>query len=285
MVNVTWTTNEVTDSHLCVRKTGTSTWSMAGDLEYTQSHSVVIANLDAATEYQVMVDSSDVAGNATIAAPVLFDNVVTPAFGVEVTQSGTQLSWTVDYEDSVVSYQIVNAMTNQIIATVAARGGSGNNYAINLPAGVTANIIAIDASGYKQTFSVVDGSQVQVVYHLKQGWNLLAAFGEDSQLDQLKETTSGPLWIWTGNSYEAVEIPTVTQGYWVYADQAVDVTVSATKVEADINLQNGWNLVGPTGNTTLPGEANTAFGWDNTYHRILNDGYLIQGIGYWLYKE
>ena len=83
--------------------------------------------------------------------------IVTPAHGVEVILNGTTLSWSVDYEDGVVSYTIeqnVNG-TWATLTRVAATGENNAEYSLTVTEDGEYRIIAIDASGSSETFPAV----------------------------------------------------------------------------------------------------------------------------------
>ncbi len=205
---------------------------------------------------------------------------VTPAIGLEVSQEGSEFSWSVATEIGVKEYQVVNAATGEVVEVVVAGNGS---YSVTLPEGVEAKLVVVDNSGYRQTFLPADGNIVKVVYDLKEGWNLIAMPGENADISELKDVTVGGIWAWNGAAYETTETPAACQGIWIYAPKTVQAIVTAEKSDVELSLQPGWNLVGPKENITVPEAALTVYGWNETYEQILNDGIMVQGIGYWIF--
>ncbi len=207
--------------------------------------------------------------------------IYTPAIGLEVVLTGTELSWTVGDESGVKEYQVVNAATGELIEVVVAGNGS---YSVTLPEGVEAKLVVVDNSGFSQTFLPADGNIVKVVYDLKEGWNLIAMPGDNAETTDLQKATAGDFWAWNGSAYETTENPAACQGIWVYAPKTVQAIVTAEKSDVDISLQSGWNLVGPKENITVPETAHTVYSWNETYQEIADENaVLIQGIGYWIF--
>ncbi len=207
----------------------------------------------------------------------------TPAIGLEVAQTGIELSWTVEEEIGIKEFQVVNAATEEVLETIVATGEG--SYSTTLAKGVEAKLVVVDNSGYTQTFVPADGNKVKAVYDLSEGWNLIAMIGDNADISALKGVTEGDIWTWDGTAYEKVAAPKACQGLWVYASKPVQAVVTADKSDADISLQSGWSLVGPTENMEIPEEAHTVYGWNDIYQNIAaEDGILIQGIGYWIFS-
>ncbi len=210
------------------------------------------------------------------------DNSLTPAIGLEVVQTGTELSWTAEDEVGVKEYRVVDAATGEILEVVVAGNGS---YSVTLPEGIEAKLVVVDNSGYTQTFVPADGNIVKVVYDLKEGWNLIALPGDNADITALKDVTVGDFWTWNSTAYEKAVAPATCQGIWVYAPKVVQTIVTAEKSDAEIILQSGWNLVGPKENISVPKAAYTVYSWNETYQNIATeDGVLLQGVGYWIFS-
>ncbi len=209
-----------------------------------------------------------------------YNETVTPAIGMTVAQDGNLLSWTVDAEVGVKEYQIVDAATGEVVEVVVAGNGS---YSTTLPEGVEAKLVVIDNAGYAQTFIPDDGNILKVVYDLKEGWNLIAMPGDNADVANLKDVV-GDFWAWNGIAYEATDAPKACQGIWVYAPKAVQTVVTTEKSDAEIELNSGWNLMGPKENIKVPDTAHTVYGWNETYQELLEGGTMIQGIGYWVFS-
>ena len=215
----------------------------------------------------------------------LTEAIATPAYGVEVVKEGDSLNWTVDYEDGVVSYRIEKKIGESwnTVTAVAATGEVNSTYSVVVGEGEF-RIVAIDASGFSQTFGVTDANVVDCFIDIKSGWNLISVPCENADLASLKSL--GTLWCWDGKGYVEVEEPQAMQGLWIFTDAATELNLKGNCIEnANVNLTSGWNLVGPAANCQLP-EGLTAFTWDGAYNALLNDGKgLITGQGYWIYSD
>ncbi len=207
---------------------------------------------------------------------------VTPVVGMEVTQEGKTLTWSVESEDGVKEYRIVDLKTGELIAIVTAGEGS---YVYELPSDALVKIIVVDESGFKQEFIPENGNRVNAVYDLTAGWNLIALPGNNPDLSELNRRISGDIWRWNGEAYEVVEKPVVGEGLWVYSEIADKIVISADKNSSpNVEFELGWNLVGYPVNTPVPDEASAVYSWSDHYQAIADlDGVLIQGVGYWIF--
>ncbi len=250
-----------------------SAFALGNSAENTNSYGMFSGEIDEVRIYNRALTTEELADP--------FKPVVTPAIGLDVSQEGSEFSWSVATEIGVKEYQVVNAATGEVVEVVVAGNGS---YSVTLPEGVEAKLVVVDNSGYTQTFLPADGNIVKVVYDLKEGWNLIAMPGENADISALKDVTAGGIWAWNGAAYETTETPAACQGIWIYAPKTVQTIVTAEKSDVDISLQSGWNLVGPKENITVPETAHTVYSWNETYQEIADDNaVLIRGIGYWIF--
>ncbi len=219
--------------------------------------------------------------NAT--GEIALKGVLTPAIGIELIQTGTELTWYVEEEIGVKEYRIVDVDGNELANPVQA-GGSGS-YTVILDSAAEARLIVVDNSGYTQTYVPADGNIVKVAYNLNQGWNLIAMPGANADISALENATVGRIWSWNGVAYESVEIPTAGNAVWVYAPATAQVIISAEKVATELSLNPGWNMVGPTVNTEIPADAHSVYSWNDTYQKVVDeDNVLLQGVGYWIFS-
>lgn len=209
-------------------------------------------------------------------------DVLSPAYGVEVVQSGKEFAWTVEDEISVRLYKIVNADTGAVLETVQAEGL--DYYAVTLPEGVNAKLIVVDNTGYEQDFFPEDGDINITPYKLKKGWNLISITSENADLRPLNAATTGAVWGWTGSAYEVVDSAKPTDAVWVYANRDIEVVVFGYKSTAKIALSSGWNMCGPVENSQVPDDAVGVYSWDSIYTEIADrSATLIEGVGYWIF--
>ncbi len=211
------------------------------------------------------------------------DKDLSPVIGMEFEQTGNQVTWSVEDEIGVKEYRVVNSETNEIVATVQA-DGSGD-YSLTIDEATSVKLVVVDHSGFEQTFYPTDGNSEVIAYDLVEGWNLITVVSDDADLKNLVNATTGDFWSWTGDSYEITDNPKPTEGIWVYAPQATQVTVSGQKATATMHLQPGWNLTGPIQNCLIPAGAEFIYSWDEMYKALAEDQEtLIRGVGYWIYS-
>ncbi len=207
------------------------------------------------------------------------DYIFTPVLGMEITQTGTELTWTIEEEVGVEKYLVIDSITGELIATVLADGST--NYSITLPEGVNAKLVVVDNSGFKQTFYPENGNLITTAYDLAEGWNLIAITGDNADLSNLPTQ----MWTWKNSAYELMTNPTPTQAVWVYVTKAYQATVTAEKSDKGIELTQGWNMVGPVENTPVMDDALIIYGWSDSYQQVLeSSNTLLQGVGYWIFK-
>ena len=209
------------------------------------------------------------------------NNIFTPVVGLELVQTGNELTWTLEGEIGVIKYQVINAETGELIEEIDATGKS--SYTTTLPDGVKAKLVVVDNHG-SQTYFPMDGNIVTTPYELVKGWNLIAITGDKADISKLESVAIGPLWAWNGSNYVRTTAPTATQAIWIDSVKETTVNVSAEKSEAKVTLNTGWNMVGPTNNESIPKGAMSVFTYDDTYNAITEqDKLLIRGVGYWIF--
>ncbi len=215
---------------------------------------------------------------------VTVGSVITPAIGLELSLEGTELVWTVEDEVGVKEYRIINAATKEVLEVVLAV--DADFYSVEVPEGVEVELVVVDESGFSKPYAPTDGNVKIEIYDLAEGWNLIAITSDDADLETLKDETVGVLWGWNGFAYEVTETASATDAVWVYSPIAKQVYVSGTKSDTKINLNLGWNMVGPVTETEVPAEAASVFSWgDKIYNTIAEEqGVLIGGKGYWIFS-
>lgn len=208
-------------------------------------------------------------------------DVITPALGVDVKQTGTLVEWSVEEELDVKEYQLVNVETGDVVATVIADGS--NAYSVTVEEGVVVELVVVDNNGDKQSFTPADGNIVSNTYELVEGWNLIATTGDNADLSEVEAATAGTMWSWDGSQYVASDAQDAFTGVWVYATEAASVTTTAIKAGSTLTLQPGWSLAGPANNVNRSEDV-TVFSWTSKYDEVL-DTYdaLIKGQGYWFF--
>ena len=133
---------------------------------------------------------------------------------------------------------------------------------------------------------------------LKKGWNLISipTSTEQSITELFAEVMTGNLWY---QKDQILQIATVLEpkvGYWLYSRTGGSIEILGEDVgnSAD-ELQNGWNLVGPIGNTVIDSANFSAvlhpscafrepiWTWNGT--RFVSASSLTPGRGYWVFRE
>lgn len=213
----------------------------------------------------------------------VIDDSLTPALGLKVQQIGNQLIWTVEREVDVREYLVMDVQTGTIYAALTATGQ--NQYQATIPAGAQVQLVVVDHSGFHQTFLPQNAGKVSVSYDLQAGWQMLALPGEDADLSALTALVGDNLWIWTGTDYQKTQQIEPTQAFWIYLEEPATPTITANASNRPIELKSGWNMVGPVENCEIPAAADAVYSWDQIYQNILEQGVLIQGIGYWIYVK
>ncbi len=211
------------------------------------------------------------------------DPTLTPVLGLEVTQTGSTLTWSVTDEIDIKEYHIINVTTNELINVVLA---GELNYSYELESGVQVKLVVKDNSGLADTYYPTNGKVESVEYNLTAGWNLITIVGENADLSALKAVVGNQFWAWDGSAYEVVTNPEPTQAIWVYSPMASDATITVEKSDATIELIQGWNMVGPVNNCKTPETATFIYSWNNIYQEVIkNDDMLIRKVGYWIFSQ
>lgn len=209
------------------------------------------------------------------------DGTVTPAIGLEVTQTGIELEWSVEDEIDVKEYQVW--ADGSLYETVQAQGA--DSYTVKIPKNADIILKVVDKSGFVKPYIPADGNIVTERYELKQGWNLIAITSDNADLETLTAETVGAIWGWNGKIYTVIDSVNATDAVWVYAPTAKTVDVTGTKSDAKIKLNVGWNMVGPISDDYLPEGAGTVYAWDKVYDEIAGKSkLLIGGKGYWIFS-
>ncbi len=276
------------DSEIAVapNKQNTNNTEATFDLSRHKGQKVYFRLVDESTDHWgfKQIDDFSIEGTVDEAATTTRRNTITPAIGLEVSLTGTELVWTVEEEVDVKEYRVVNAETKAVLEVVVAVGA--DFYSIKVPEGVEVELVVVDKSGFSKSYAPEDGNVKIEIYDLTEGWNLIAITSDDADLETLKDETVGVLWGWNGSGYEVIETAKATDAVWVYSPIAKQVYVSGTKSDAGITLTAGWNMVGPVTETEVPAKADTVFGWGNEiYDTIANEqAVLIGGKGYWIFS-
>ncbi len=104
----------------------------------------------------------------------------------------------------------------------------------------------------------------------------------------------GPVWEWRDGQYHAASHIVPGRGYWLYnGGGPTNVQIAGNHVDLAMDVQPGWNLVGPTGalNAMIPvSTLRHSLGVVFNLYQWMNNSYIVPteikcGKGYWLYTE
>ncbi len=220
--------------------------------------------------------------SGTLFGPVDYESV-TPVLGLEFTQDGINVSWSVTEEIGVKEYRLINVKTGEVIEVITADGSVA--YETTVPENCQVKLVVVDQSGHLQTFFPTSNDDIVIAYELSKGWNLISIATENSDFSKINKMTTGDFWTWNGEAYELTSAPEVTEGVWVYSHTSGQTTISGKKSTKGLKISTGWNLVGPTVNTLIPEQATTVYTWNEVYEDVLTkQNVLIQGVGYWIFS-
>ncbi len=206
--------------------------------------------------------------------------------GLVSEQTGKLLNWLVQDESDITAYQVINRATGELLHTVTPGDRQyfrsvQNVYYLELSTSETVSIIVVFDDNWEREFQPTDSDNVSHTYQLITGWNLIAFPGSNPDLSQF----SGVYWVWDGSSYIIENDPQVNQGIWYYSETDQTISVTATRNYKDIELNRGWNLIGPVQNIHQPAESLLNYRWDGTmYQQLQVEDKLEKGNGYWLFK-
>lgn len=210
-----------------------------------------------------------------------YDPTFTPAIGLEIEIVDGVLVWRVEQEIGVAEYRVF--INGEIFATRISADGSGY-YTFVLPETYTSvRLAVIDLDGFTQTFAPTRNT---LVLEIAEGWNLLSLnlSVTAAEFDKVTAVADAAIQSWVNGQYQLIETPTALQGFWVYASESATVELTGTPVAGLVDLENGWNLVGPARNCLVP--PNTlSYGFGEKYEQLLDQGLLLLGQGYWIYSE
>lgn len=210
----------------------------------------------------------------------IFEAVLTPVLDMVVVQENGVLTWSTAKEMGLSSYRIEFLQKGkwQELTTISADGSS--QYQIEIDPALHYRIVAIDETGFEQTFNPVLENVITVTQNLNKGWNLLSMPVENAEIQHL-----GKIWLWDGKKYMQ-DSPKPLQGFWLYAETAGEISFSGQAVNnSTVELETGWNLFGPAENIIAPTGLDI-FNYEQNYRQILNDfDMLIQGRGYWFHSD
>jgi hypothetical protein len=170
-------------------------------------------------------------------------------------------------------------------------------------------VAALKASGRPKIYRIsLGGGPAEQELQLHPGWNLisLAIDPYDARPEQLfvtsgRSASAGPVWAYQNGGYVAAAQLVAGRGYWLYAPgtETVTVVVRGQTRSGGIDVQEGWNLIGPFANRdkwahgALVGDVyfydGVAYRAASPYNAALDKAQnadaglgVLTGLGYWL---
>jgi hypothetical protein len=285
---ISWSTDKLTDSQVSYGTTSLS--QVAGDIAFTKQHKVVLGNLNAATNYQVRVVSTDPSGNSTQAATTSFTTSNADGSGNTSSTSTTTTSTT-----STTSITTTVASTTS--TTIANTGGGVTNTTVSSPSTTTLQLNVSLAKGW----NLIGNGAEQTI-------NVSTMFGDNTKFTTVwKWVASATKWAFytpslsssqlvtyaSSKGYDVLSTVNAGEGFWVNAAQTTSVNLQSnlTATLAPVNsssfqtgaskaLAPGWSLIAagdnktptefnaalsvtpPTNGSTLPLNLTTLWAWD-----------------------
>ncbi len=208
-------------------------------------------------------------------------STLTPALGVEVEQTDTLVTWSVQEEINVKGYKLVKKGTTEVVAFVDYDADKGGQYELDLvDYDGLVDLIVVDNDGKESNpYSPENGNEVTGNYNLVEGWNLISVPGDNADLSAVEAATVGTLWGWDGSKYVETDGQTAYEGIWVYATETATVTAPAIKAATTLDIEAGWTLAGPVNTVEVPENVNV-FSWNGTYSPTVS---IDMGVGYWFF--
>ena len=202
---ITWATNKLSDSQVSYTSNGVT--QVTGDISYTKQHKVVLGNLNAATNYQVKVVSTDPSGNSSTAATTSFTtNNADGSGGTSVT---TNSATTTTVGSSTTTTQANNAggtgsiNNTSLSAVTLVKGwnliGNGADQAINVSS------VFNDTSKFTTVWKWVASNTKWAFYAPSLSGSSLTTYA-------------------AGKSYDVLSTINGGEGFWVNAATAFNVT-------------------------------------------------------------
>ncbi len=152
--------------------------------------------------------------------------------GLALQQSGNLLTWQIPSEEGITEFRIIHEGETII---VPATGIYAYEYILENES--EARLIIVRENGsHSQTYLPTEENRVRIEYNLQQGWNLIAAPGDNANLSELYQHIDKLCWGWNGKSYQLIDTPKVNEGFWVYATTTAKAIITADSTESDINL-------------------------------------------------
>lgn len=135
---IVWNTDEVADSLIEFGHSG-SLIQRRGELDYSQTHSLVLSRLQPATVYQLRISATDPSENTVTSELISFTttagaDLTSPAFTLapvisDITETGAQISWSTD---EFSSQSVVYGLRPEDLGSMASAEGLMSDHQVSL---------------------------------------------------------------------------------------------------------------------------------------------------------
>lgn len=131
--------------------------------------------------------------------------------------------------------------------------------------------------------------QVRCQLALKAGWNLFSipiVLDNPNIAEALGKLTNPTVWSWNGTCYRAALTLEAKQGYWLFCENDVTITLVGSYDDDTVRPFNAnWNLFGALSSRSSPTGPFTGapLGWNGNAYTATS--ILLDGHGYWIYSS
>lgn len=246
MATVTWPTDKLSDSKVNYGVAGSELLQAAGDVAFTKQHKIVLANLTPATNYQVLVTSTDLSGNKSAAQAASFKTNAKDSDAATTTGGGATTSTTATTTTTVAA-----TTTTTVVASMT-----------SVPLVKGWNLIG---NGLDQSFNVStvfgDKSKFTTVWKWiasKTTWAFYAPSLSSTELANYAQT----------KGYDVLTTLNAGEGFWVNVANnstvnlqrsvsALPIPSTSFSTSGTRPLASGWSLIA-VGDNKSPADFNSA---------------------------
>ncbi|MGL4854253.1 MAG: hypothetical protein ACRC37_03250, partial [Lentisphaeria bacterium] len=179
--------------------------------------------------------------------------------------------WQLLSEINVKEFQIINILTQEVIATITADGSL--HYQFSLPNETLVKLQINYINNYSQSITI----DTKLSYLLSPEWNLIAIHGSTNSDIPL------PIWTWNKNNslYEITHNPPTNIGFWTFSDSYCSIQISLLPNKNIPPLQLGWNLISI--DFDVQSSQGELFSWDPQLQIYQPVEHMLPNLGYWFF--
>lgn len=210
--------------------------------------------------------------------------ISTSAIGFEMQYVGEKLVWSVAEELGVSEYIVYYLVDGNWVEYEKVQAKGLKEYQSDVPESSAYKITVVNSDGTTRVHSLDDAGRVSIELNLAKGWNLLSIPYENADLSQL----DGMIWCWESDHYLMENVPQAKEGVWFYSNEAKNIEISGYRSDnSTINVNAGWNLVGPVDTDMAIPNNVSAFEWSDSGYveKDASIDSLKLGVGYFIFSE